>query len=180
MIIGRSRFNIYLLSLLVTVASGCHTPKEKEEANKEKQFSTLSLNIEVVPSSLDFSVDVPVFRGRPMTVTVDKDPFLTESQVSEAKVVDDQGGFVLEIKFEHRGTALLEQYTTIYPGKHIAIFSRFGNKKSDSRWLAAPKITGRISSGILTFTPDATREEAEQIALGLNNVAKQVAKKYKW
>ena len=125
-------------------------------------------------------MDVPVFREKPMMVHVDKDPFLTESQVTAARVVDDVGGFLMEIKFERRGADLLEQYTTVYPGKHMAIFSSFGDKKTEGRWLAAPRIIRRNSTGVLSFTPDATREEAEQIVLGLNNVAKKVAEKYKW
>ena len=56
----------------------------------------------------------------------------------------------------------------------IAIFSQFGEEMKDYRWLAAPVINRRISDGVLVFTPDATREEAEEIALGLNNVAKKV------
>ena len=180
MIIGRSRFNLYLLLLLVAVACGCKSTKDKEQDKKDKQFATLSIHIEAMADAKDFSIDVPVFRAKPMMVHVDKDPFLTEAQVSAARVVDDVGGFLLEIKFERRGSDLLEQYSTVYPGKHFAIFSRFGDKKTEGRWLAAPKITRRISNGILAFTPDATREEAEEIALGLNNVAKQVAEKYKW
>jgi preprotein translocase subunit SecD len=180
MIIGRSRFNIYLLALLVAGTCGCRTAKEKEQKKKEKQFATLSVHIEVVPNSMDFSMAVPVFRDKPMTVTIDKDPFLTEAQVSAASVVEVVGGFVLELKFERRGAALLEQYSMVYPGKHLAIFSRFGGDKTEGRWLAAPKLTYRLANGVLTFTPDATREEAEQIALGLNNVAKKIAEKYKW
>jgi hypothetical protein len=34
----------------------------------------------------------------------------------------------------------------------------------------------RITDGVLVFTPDTTREEAENIALGLNNVAKSLGK----
>ena len=37
--------------------------------------------------------------------------------------------------------------------------------------MAAPRIARRISNGVISFTPDATRDEAEQIAIGLNNVA---------
>jgi hypothetical protein len=44
------------------------------------------------------------------------------------------------------------------------------------RWLAAPRITGRIADGRLEFTPDATRDEAERIVHGLNRVAELVAK----
>ena len=71
------------------------------------------------------------------------------------------------------GTALLEQCTTRNRGRRIAIFSQFGEKMKDYRWLAAPVISRRITDGVLVFTPDATREEAEEIAAGLNNVAKK-------
>ena len=72
------------------------------------------------------------------------------------------------------GTVLLEECTAANRGRRIAIFSQFGEKIKDYRWLAAPVITRRISDGVLVFTPDATREEAEEIALGLNNVSKKV------
>jgi murein DD-endopeptidase MepM/ murein hydrolase activator NlpD len=48
-----------------------------------------------------------------------------------------------------------------------------GRKTRDGRWLAAPIITRRISNGVLVFTPDCSREEADQLVLGLNNVAKE-------
>ena len=51
---------------------------------------------------------------------------------------------------------------------------------AENRWLAAPVIPSRIGNGVLTFTPDASREEADQIVLGLNNVAKKVQDKSSW
>jgi preprotein translocase subunit SecD len=84
------------------------------------------------------------------------------------------GGFVLRIQFDQSGTVMLEQCTAANRGRKIAIFSQFGEKIKDYRWLAAPVINRKISDGVLAFTPDATREEAEEIALGLNNVAKKV------
>ena len=52
---------------------------------------------------------------------------------------------------------------------------RFG----ELRWLAAPILQQRIRDGLLVFTPDATREEAERIVRGLKNVAKTV-QKHNW
>ena len=73
---------------------------------------------------------------------------------------------------------LLEQYTSANPGKHMAIFSQFHRAgtedQNESRWLAGPRITGRISNGVLIFTPDATLEETQLIALGLNNMSKKL------
>ena len=90
------------------------------------------------------------------------------------------GGFALRIQFDHAGTALFEQCTAANLGRRIAVFSQFGEKLKDIRWLAAPMITHRITDGVFIFTPDATREECEEIALGLNNVAKKVQTWTEW
>ena len=179
MITGRCRFNIFLmLSLAALLASGCQSAKKDKE--KDKQFSTLRIHLEVTAAPMDFSIKVPVYRENPVMVTVDKDPILTEGNVASAKVVEVMGGFDLQIEFDHSGSLLLEQYTTSNPGRRIAIFSLFGKKKEDSRWLAAPVMSKRITNGKLVFTPDASREEAERIALGLNNFAKKNQENNKW
>jgi preprotein translocase subunit SecD len=178
MSIGRNRFNLYLACLLaLAVGAGCRTQAGKEK----KQIATLRIHVEVIPEPMDFSSTVKVFREKPILLTVDKAPFLTEANVSEAKVVDVAGGFDLQIKFDRQGTWLFEEYTTTHPGKHLAIFSAFvDKKKKEARWLAAPLIQGRNSKGVLTFTPDANREECEAIARGLNNVAEKNRKDSQW
>lgn len=176
--IGRRRFNLYLLLiLLVGVAAGCKTEAQK----KAKELATLRVHVEVIPESLDFSTSVPIYREKPVMVTVDKSPFLTEANVAGAKVVDEGGGYALEIRLDRQGSWLLEEYTTTNPGKHFAVFSAFRvNDKKVSRWLGAPIFGHRISKGVFTFTPDATREETEAIVLGLNNVAKKNRENSKW
>jgi hypothetical protein len=177
MSIGSSRFNIYLLLLIAaTFCGGCQWFRHYQE----KSVATLRVHLEVTPDSTSFSTAVPVYRAKPVTVNVDKSPFLTEAEVSEAKLVESTNGFALQIQFDRRGTWLLETYTTSNPGRHFAIFSAFGKGMKQSRWLGAPILSGRISNGVLTFTPDATRDEAEQFVLGLNAVAKKIQKKLKW
>jgi hypothetical protein len=178
MIIGRDRFNIYLLPVLfLAMLSGCKTVDD----NPNQEVATLRVHIEVSPSAMDFSTKVPVFRASPVMVTVDKEPFLTETHVSGAKVVDVPGGFNLEIHFNRQGTWLLEEYTTTHPGRRIAIFSAFGDKQSrEARWLGAPLIAHRIDKGVLSFAPDATRDEAELIARGLDLVGRQNKESLQW
>ena len=178
MITGAGRFNIYLLILSVALAaSACSSTKGEKP---EKMLSTLRMHVEVNGVPMDFSVRVPIIRQNPVMLTVDKDPFLTELNVASAKVVDGLGGFALQIEFDHEGSMLLENCTTANPGMRLAVFSLFGKEKDQGRWLAAPRISKRITNGVLVFTPDATREEAERIALGLNNVAKKNLEKSKW
>ncbi len=177
MVIGRNRFNIYLFLLLALVLAGCKTESQDDPKHLA---STIRIHIETAPDSLDFSRTVSVIRQKPVLVTIDRSPFLTESDVAAAKVIDGDDGFSLQIKFAERGTWLLENYTTTRVGKHLAIFCEFGPGLNESRWIAAPRINHRISDGVLTFTPDATREEAEDIATGLDNVGRKVTEKSKW
>jgi preprotein translocase subunit SecD len=165
------RFNIYLaLALVAAAVCGCRT---SPESKNKKLLSTLRLHLETNRDTTGFNEAVPIYREHPFMVTVEKMPFLNESNVTEARVVDVVGGYVLRIQFNHAGTQLLEQYSASNRGKRIAVFSQFGEKLSEVRWLAAPVIARRVSDGVFIFTPDASREEAEQIALGLNHVFKK-------
>jgi preprotein translocase subunit SecD len=169
MIVRPMRFNIYLLCLpLLAFGVSCSSPAHK----REKQLAVIRFHVEVNPDTLELSETVPIYRAKPVMVNVDRGPFLREDNVSEAKVIVDQlGGFALLVQFNQRGTRLLEQFTATHPGKRFAIYAEFGEKTAEHRWLGAPVISHRISDGVFTFTPDATRDEAEQIAIGLRNVA---------
>jgi hypothetical protein len=175
MMIRRNRFNIYLvLCAIVAFSAGCKT----EEGNRKKQLSTLQLHEEANPDVTGRTEAVQVYREHPVTFTVTKVPFLAESHIKEAKVVEVVGGFALRIDFDKEGEMLLEQYTSAGRGRHIAVFSQWEEtaelKVNAGRWLAAPLIKTHITDGVFIFTPDASREEVDKIVLGLNNVAKKL------
>jgi preprotein translocase subunit SecD len=170
MLIRVLRYNTYLLlPILLVCLAGCQSTERKQK----RQVTVLRVHVEVFADSIGLNKPVSIFRANPMTVSLKPDPFLTEAQVLGAKVIEDPAGFSLQIKFDRRGTQLLESVTASNPGRHLAIFCEFGEKLDKVRWLAAPVISRRISNGLLVFTPDADREEAEQVALGLNNVARE-------
>ena len=172
MVIRTARFNIIFLSLAFALLAGCRSPE------KDKLYSSLRVHLEVFADGTGLNAPVPVYRANPAMVNVETTPFLTEAFIEEAKVVDTRGGFALQLRFGQRGTWLLEQYTASHPRQRLAIFGSYGKKKLEAaRWLAAPIITRRVSDGVLTFTPDAERDEAEQFALGLNNVSKELKKR---
>ena len=174
MMIRPQRFNTYLLVTLaaaVVAVCGCRSIGDKKPKNL---LSTLRLHLQASFDGTKANESVPVYREKPVWVNVDKMPFLTEGNVASASVIDGLGGYVLNIQFDHDGIVLLEKCTVANRGRKIVIFSQFGKEIKDYRWLAAPMINRRISDGVLVFTPDATREEAEEIALGLNNVSKKV------
>ena len=152
----------------------CQSPESK----RKHSLSTLQIRVEADHSAPDRTELINIFRSHPITMRVEKAAFLTEGFVTRAEVINETGGFAIRLQFNTQGSWLLEQYSTASMGKHFAIFSQFivypEGKLNTGRWLAAPKITHRIKDGSLTFTPDATREEADQIVLGLNNIARQI------
>lgn len=171
-----TRFNIYLLALLGVLLGpicGCKTTEEKQ---KSKVASTLRLHLEVNRDDRDHSFGVPVYRKQPVNINIYREPFLDEGYIVKADVVDvdDDGGFGIRVQFDKHGTMVLEGVTAGYKGQRIAVFSLF----NQPRWLAAPRIAKHISDGVFVFTPDATREEAERIVQGINNVVKKLGRSY--
>jgi len=165
------RFNIYLaLAFLLGLAGGCQTGKP------EKEVGALRVHIEVSPDPTGTSLNISMLRSDPVLVTINREPILTEANIVTAKVIDARGGFAIEIKFDENGTWLLEQYSAANPGRHFVIFAQWSEKPVAGRWLAAPLITHRIADGVLSFTPDCSREEADQLVPGLNNVVKSAHK----
>jgi hypothetical protein len=176
---GFHQFNTYLLLFLLTLASGCQTPSEKKAAEKTKvkpdqEASTMEFFLEVNPDGTDRNHPIEVYRDHPITINVMRTPFVETRDVEAAWVVDVLGGFSIKVQLKRpSGARRLEQATTSYRGQRIAVGSQFG----EMRWLAAPRITNTIFNGEFFFTPDATREEAERIVRGLNNVIKEGKKK---
>jgi hypothetical protein len=174
MMICSKRFNLYLIGFLVAgLCAGC----ADKGAKRKVQLTRMDIHVEMPREATNLTEPVPIYREKPMLVNVEKEPFLREVFVASARVVDLPGGFGIQIQFNRQGTWLLEQYSTQNHGKRLAIHAEFGTESKESRWLAAPKLTKGITDGLLTFTPDATREEADEIVLGLNNVSREVQKR---
>ena len=125
MIIGRSRFNLYLLLMLsAAIITGCASDKDK----KEKQLATFRVHLETQAEDVSRSQTVPIYRAHPVDIQVEKEPFLDEAHVASARVMDVLGGFDIMVQLNRQGTWLLQEYSGGNPGKHYAIFSQFGEK----------------------------------------------------
>ena len=173
MIVWAQRFNLYLaLAAALALLCGCQTHWHRQKA----PVGALRIHIQVNPDSLGTSQTISMLRSDPVLVTISHNPILTEANIVAAKVMDAPGGFAIEVQFDENGTWLLEQYSAANPGGHFAIFGQWGDKLANARWLAAPLITHRIANGVLAFTPDASRAEADQLVLGLNNAAAKIHK----
>lgn len=167
------RFNTYLVALVfVLFLAGCASSEERE---RRKEASSLQLYIESEFDTGDKTGVVPIYRASPVMVRVEKVPVLDEGYLVDASVVDVIGGFAIMLKYDFHGRLVLENLSNSRRGSRLAIYTTF----TESRWLAAPRLSQRITDGTLVFTPDATREEAERIVRGLNNVAIKLGNKPK-
>jgi preprotein translocase subunit SecD len=166
--VNTRHFNLFLALMALAVLCGCQTDK------KGKEVSTLRVFIEANSNDPGTSqkVSVPP-RSDPVLIFIEKEPILTEANLIQTKITDAHGGIALQIQFDEISAGMLEQYTAANPGKHYVISGQWGEKLVNGRWLAAPLITHRISDGIISFTPDMSREEADRLVLGLNNGAKK-------
>ncbi len=162
------RFNLYFCLAATLAAGGCAT------GNKEdKQPAQMRVHIERAGQVAETGQTVPVLRGAPVDVNIATRPILTEANLTSATLLDTPGGFAVKVQFDETGTWILEQYSSANPGKHFVVSGQWGKKPEDGRWLAAPLITRRIANGVLSFTPDASREEAVKFVKGLNLSAKK-------
>jgi hypothetical protein len=122
---------------------------------------------------------------------VEPRPFLTEVDVTQAKLVEaPDGTYAVQVMFTDEGSLELDMTSssskqlnlviyTLYPqpgGKESKSGDVFAAEKTSpgqtrvSSWTAAP-IVSNLSSGTLEFTPVVTHAEAERIVRGLNNMA---------
>jgi preprotein translocase subunit SecD len=184
----RQAFNTYFLGLCICwlpfvgeAATSTNEVKKTEEVkkkkSKKKEISTVRVHLEVPRDTSGRSSEVPILRENSMLINVEKQPFLTEGFLAEAKVIDTPGGKEIELHFNTLGQTALGNYTAANRGRRLAIFCEF---EKERRWLAAPKITKLLPDGILRFTPDANAEEIERIVRGLNTIAEIKKKKDKF
>jgi hypothetical protein len=165
------QFNLYfVLAIGLAVFCGCQSDKHKSS------IAILRVHLETPPDRFDTTKTISILRVDPVTVTVAKEPLLAEGNIVAAKIIEARGGFAIQIKFDEASALMFEQYCASNPGKHFVIFGQWGEKASEGRWLAAPLISHRISNGILSFTPDASREESQDLVDGINRVTKKLQK----
>src|ERR1041384_5523797 len=168
MLIHSRRFNTFLLGAAIASAlAGCQTA----ESGRDKHPASLSVHLEASSLLAEPNDGVPIDRAKPIRVNAEKTSFLDDARIAEASVLDVTGGFVIRVAFDRQGSWLLESMSALNPGKHFAIYAEWGKKPRQKRWLAAPLISRRVSNGTLVFTPDTSREEAEEIVRGLNQGA---------
>jgi len=171
--IYRFPFNLKLLVLLSLPFWVCSCQTTESQKKKDRKATVIRFHLETNKDGTDRNYKITFLRNSPTEINVELSPFVDEGNISEARVIDHMGGFAIQVLLDKHGSMVLDGVTTGNKGKRIAIYSHWG----PTRWIAAPLITRRVESGFFTFTPDTTREEAERIVEGLNEIAKAMKKK---
>jgi hypothetical protein len=175
------RFNLFFLLIAVALSGCASTP----EAKKRREEAKEGTQIRVFREATDFTgraadagsigISKAKFpRVEPVEITVQKSPILDERDVKNARVIDtdvpDQ--FVIGVEFTEHGALVLQMNSVAIQGRRLVIAGRWSDGKiAQSRWLSAPVVRRAFDQGVLVFTPDCTRDEADRIVRGLNNVA---------
>jgi len=173
------------LILWLGLGAGCATgddsgtsdgksPVEKDAANPDKQASTIRFHMETESIGMGTG-KIKVIRSAPVTLNIEKGHFVDEGYVEDAQVLDGMGSPRILIKLNTSGALRLQMWTVSKQGRRVAIWSKW----TEGRWLAAPQVMKPIEDGVLVFAIDGTREEAERIVRGLNNVAVKLGNKPK-
>lgn len=161
------QFNIYFMLAALTFLCGCQSDKN------DSALGIMRIHLEVPADKFGTTQTIPIIRAAPVMISIAKEPILSEAKITAASLIETPGGYAISVKFDETSSLMLEQYSASNVGKHFAIFCQWGKKADEGRWIAAPLITHHIADGVLSFTPDTSREEAELIVAGLNNMAKK-------
>lgn len=141
---------------------------EKTKKAKEKKKKTLKfirVHVETRRDLPERTVTAKLNSDPTFQIPVDKLPLLTESHLKRAAIIEEPGGFLIQLHFDSMGTKLLEGQTAATNGRHFAIIC---DLDTESRWIAIPLIRRRLADGILSFSPDAPREDMDRLVRDLN------------
>lgn len=170
----RINFKLFAVFLMILLSVGC---KSSSKMKKKLEAAVLRLHLEARPDGTHRIGEVMIYRKNPQKLHIQKVPFMDERYVQKAEIIDDPvGGFVIRVTFDRHGRWTIENITTAFKKRRVAIMAEWG----EFRWIAAPFIPRPIQDGVITFTPDATREEAEKLVEGLNKGVEQRLETGRW
>lgn len=149
-------------------------PKDpKKKVKKEKPMAMIRFFAEVTDDGTVQKVEV--IRSFPQKFPIMREPFMDERDVARATLLETaDGGFVIRVDATPHGRQAMEMATVAINGRHVVIFCQWnvdGQKQPEARWLGAPLVRTPLHNGSIVFSADCTREEAQRIVDGLNNVA---------
>lgn len=171
-----SRISLCVLLVSALVLGGCATTKDP----RDKLSTVMRIHLESQEDQLIPPKPIAVFRESPLLLSVESLYLATEENLVSARIINQMGTYAIELKFDQWTSPLLSHNSSSWQGRRIAIQAQWGPKHEYTRWLAAPVMDRHITDGTLTFTPDASLEEVQDIVTGLNNAIRKTRKPLEW
>jgi hypothetical protein len=120
------RFNIYFALAGVFLSPGCASNKSaKDDAKKEQSTIRLYMEGNRVDTA---STGTALITREKLPFTIEREPFLTEADLSKVTMIDDPGpnpSYAIQLLFDAHGTLFLDMSTIANKGRHIIVFSQF-------------------------------------------------------
>ncbi len=111
-----------------------------------------------------------VYQASPKMVHVAPKPVLVGGPgiLQGTRVIDTQDGLhAIQLNFTSRGKALVEYLTTNYRDRRLYVVVAHSDQSKtngvNSRCIGVSYIRGTLRASSMVFTPDASREESENI-----------------
>jgi hypothetical protein len=120
-------FNIYFALFGVFFSPGCASDNSNDPKKEQaKEQSTIRLYLEGHKVDTASTGTVLVTRQK-FPYTVEREPFLTEADLSKVSLIDDPSGqsYSIQLLFDDHGALFLDMTTTANKGRHIIVFSQF-------------------------------------------------------
>ncbi|MBL9137822.1 MAG: hypothetical protein JNK85_18280 [Verrucomicrobiales bacterium] len=156
---------VLALFVAASASAGPDPAPTLHAARKPKAVKRFRVHVESKHDIPERSLIVELGKPNPVKFTAEKLPILNEVHVTKAALLDEIGGFKVQISFNTLGAKILESYTAAAAGRHLLIMTEIDG---EARWLGAPLIRRRLGDGVLEFVPNATREDMERMVSGLN------------
>lgn len=120
-----------------------------------------------IPASRRVSI---VLRTPALSLQINSIPVLREADLDGAELTGEGEDFQMRLLFNTHGTIELDRVSNNNRDELLVVFI-------NDKPVAAPQLKRRIVDGILEFTPDLTREEAEKLVEGLRATIAYLKKK---
>ncbi len=168
-----SRINLNLLLIAILFGAGCQTSKRVKAEDATHIFIFMETHSGLGEMARKVDIDGP--NGG--TMYIGASPVLNDVHIEEASAHDTADGSVaIQLQLNRQGKRILENMSGAYRGKRLAVSASF----PELRWLCCVRMDKLMSDGHLTFFPNASPEECDRIAKGMNLVIAELNSKHRY
>ena len=148
--------------------------------NSSKDSAFVAMFVETKTENPELARRIEWFQSDPRPAWLEANPIFQPLQhMEQAEVIkSDDGLHAIQMKFNTRGTRLLEDITAARVGRRFFLMAWYKHKPEDKeikpRCIGVKYIEKPNNTGQFVFLPDTSEEEAERLTNGFNSAAKKI------